>query len=111
MDDEDRKLELYKLEYSTAANRYQEIYRSMWTIFSYLTAISAAIFAFSSDKIDPLLRIATSMVPLMFWYWTTYLPLDRYGNNVVIRLGKLESDLNETHKLGMDHYHELAKDR
>ena len=27
-------IELYKLEYEKAADRYQEIYRSMWTIFS-----------------------------------------------------------------------------
>jgi hypothetical protein len=53
MDADDRAVQLYTLEYQKAADRYENIYRSMWTIFSYLTAIAAGLLAFGSDTIEP----------------------------------------------------------
>ncbi len=35
MEAEERDVQLYTLEYQKAAERYENIYRSMWTIFSY----------------------------------------------------------------------------
>jgi hypothetical protein len=104
----DHRFDLYKLEYETAASRYQEIYRSMWTIFSYLTAISAAMLAFGSANVQRSALIATSLLPLLFWYWTTYLPLDRYGNNVAVRLRKIEEILNREFGVELGHFGHLA---
>ena len=49
-DPDDRALELYKLEYEKAADRYDNVYRPLWTIFSYLTAVTAGILALGYEK-------------------------------------------------------------
>ncbi len=108
--DETAAIELYKLEYEKAAERYQEIYKSMWTMFSYLTAVSAGLVTFGAGRLHQALFIA--LVPLEFWFWTTYLPLERYGNRVAVRLGRIERSLNAlVPDLEMKHFTELAADR
>jgi hypothetical protein len=105
MDAEDRALELYRLEYQKAAERYDNIYRSMWTIFSYLTAVAAGILTFGvKTGIEYHELRAIALTPLLFWFWTTYLPLDRYGNEALNRLGKIEEMLNSRFGTNMDHF-------
>jgi hypothetical protein len=53
MNADDRVMRLYTLEYEKAAERYENIYRSIWTIFSYLTAVAAGFLAFGSERIEP----------------------------------------------------------
>jgi hypothetical protein len=105
MDLNETALQLYKVEYEKAADRYDNIYRSMWTIFSYLTAVTAGFLAFASDRIEPHLLISIAAIPLLFWFWTTYLPLDRYGNLVVNRLCEIEDLLNSRFGTELTHFH------
>ena len=84
----------------------------MWTIFSYLTAIAAGILAFGSERIEPDALICIAASPLLFWFWTTYLPLDRYGNLTVNRLAAIERHLNDVFQTQLKHFagpaHELS---
>lgn len=105
MDADDAALQLYKLEYEKASERYDNIYRSIWTIFSYLTAVTAGFLAFASDRIEPHALICMAAIPLLFWFWTTYLPLDRYGNQVVNRLREIECLLNARFGTELKHFH------
>jgi len=103
MDDKEAKLQLYKLEYEKAAERYDNIYRSIWTIFSYMTAIAGAILAFGHG-IEQHALICAVLAPLLFWFFTTYLPLDRYGNEVIRRLGEIECILNQQFGVDLNHF-------
>lgn len=105
MDPDERDMRLYTLEYQKAAERYDNIYRSIWTIFSYLTAVAAGVLAFGSDRIEPHALICIAAIPLLFWFWTTYLPLDRYGNQVVNRLRELECLLKNRFGTELKHFH------
>lgn len=104
MDADEAALQLYKLEYEKAAERYDNIYRSNWTIFSYLTAVTAGFLAFGSDRIEPHALICMAAIPLLFWFWTTYLPLDRYGNATLNRLCELEELMNERFRTKLGHF-------
>jgi hypothetical protein len=104
MDADERDMQLYILEYQKAAERYENIYRSIWTIFSYLTAVTAGFLAFGSDRIEPHALVAIAAIPLLFWFWTTYLPLDRYGNGTAKRLRDLERLLNDRFKTKLNHF-------
>lgn len=104
MDPDEAALHLYKLEYEKGAERYENIYRSMWSIFSYLTAVTAGLLAFGSDRINPHALIWIAAIPLLFWFWTTYLPLDRYGNRAVDRLVEIERLLNNRFHTQVDHF-------
>lgn len=105
---DDLKLELLKLEYEKAADRYQEIYRSMWTIFSYLSAVSAGVLAYGLDKIETSALFAITPIPLFFWFTTTYLPLDRYGNKVLERLASMENLAGTLFQFPMCHFREVS---
>jgi len=104
VDADERAVQLYTLEYQKAAERYDNIYRSIWTIFSYMTAVAAGFLAFGKDKIDPDVLICIAAGPLLFWFWTTYLPLDRYGNEVIRRLGEIELILNRDFQVQLKHF-------
>ena len=108
MDADETHLKLYTLEYQKAAERYENIYRSMWTIFYYLTAVAAGILAFGSERIEPHALLCFAAAPLLFWFWTTYLPLDRYGNGTANRLRELESLLNARFQTELKHFTILA---
>ena len=101
---DDGAVELHKLEYEKAAERYDNIYRSMWTIFSYLTAVAAGVLAFGADRIERHALICFAASPLIFWFWTTYLPLDRYGTESLRRLGQIEKLLNTQFHTTLDHF-------
>lgn len=105
---DDAKLELLKLEYEKAADRYQEIYRSIWTIFSYLSAITAGVLAYGFDKFDTSALIAVAPIPLLFWFTTTYLPLDRYGNKVLDRLTTMETLAETLFQFPMCHFKDVS---
>jgi hypothetical protein len=107
--EDDRKLELLKLEYEKAADRYQEIYRSMWTIFSYLSAVSAGVLAVGFDKVNTSALFAIASIPLIFWFTTTYLPLDRYGNKVLDRLSRMELQAETQFHFAMNHFREVSE--
>lgn len=104
MDVVDRTLELYKMEYEKAAERYDNIYRSIWTIFSYMTAVAAGVLAYGADKVQQDGLVCIAAIPLLFWFVTTYLPLDRYGTETLKRLGQIEITLNGSFGTTLNHF-------
>jgi hypothetical protein len=109
MDQDALALQLYTLEYQKAADRYENIYRSIWTIFSYLAATAAGLLTFGSDRIEPHALVCVAASPLIFWFWTTSLPLDRYGNDTVLRrLHDLEDLLNDRFHVHLRHFSGFA---
>jgi hypothetical protein len=44
-DHDERAAQLYTLEYQKAAERYENVYRSIWTIVSYVAAVAAGLLA------------------------------------------------------------------
>jgi hypothetical protein len=55
----DKILALYDLEYKSGVKRHDDIYKSMWTNFSYMAILSGGILTFSADgwtwRLSPLL--------------------------------------------------------
>jgi hypothetical protein len=101
----DAPLELYKLEYERCAIRYEDIYKAIWTNFSYLSVVAGAVLTFGSAYLhNPNLAAFIACFPLLFWYWATFLPLDRYADDALRRLQGLEKLLNEEYKTQLDHY-------
>lgn len=84
------EFEFLKLEYEKAAERYNNIYQSVWTIFSYMSAVSAGLIAFGADRLSNDGLVVIASIPLVFWFWSTYLPLDRYGNKTLSALKEIE---------------------
>lgn len=100
----DEKLQLYKLEYERAAIRYDNIYSALWQIFSYMSAISGALLAFGGDRFQEKVFWVLALSPLVFWYWCSFEPLNRYGTNCGTRLAQIEDTLNKLYVVQMDHY-------
>ena len=109
--EEDKKFQLYKLEYELAANRYENIYQATWRIFSYLTVVAGGILTFGSNNFNPYLLGCLASVPLLFWFWSTFLPLDTYGGWTNKRLRKIEKTLNENYSTELDHFTAFHKNR
>lgn len=97
-------LELYKLEYERAAIRYEDIYKAVWQIFAYLSALSTALLAFGSDRFQPNFFVCLVCLPLLFWFWATFLPLNRYGDECGKRLGDIEGHVNSVYGTKLGHY-------
>lgn len=101
------KFELYKLEYERAAIRYEDVYKAVWQIFSYMTAISGAFLAFGGARFQQNLFWFLASAPLVYWFWGTYVPLDRYGKGVGTRLAEIEKRLNEDYNVALAQYREF----
>lgn len=107
----DAALELYKLEYERAAIRYEDIYKAMWQNFSYLAAVTGGILAFGGERFQDNLFWSLTCLPLVFWFWGTYMPLDRYGKNCGKRLKAIEEMLNKKYGTNLDHYRGFERRR
>jgi hypothetical protein len=103
--------EVHKLAYQTAANRYDNIYRSVWTIFSYMTVVAAAILSFGGQRFygEPLTLLGS--LPLIFWFWTTYLPLNRYGDQTLENLVTIEGRITNDTGVTVDHFASFQTNR
>ncbi len=98
------QLELYRMEYDLCVSSYQSIHEAIWRIFSYLSAISAALLLFGSQYLSMDAAILAAVMPLLFWFWCVYLPMDRYGHKRSERLAEIEDILNDTFKVNLAHF-------
>lgn len=88
-------LDLYKLEYQKCVDRYDNIFKAVWTNFSYMAIVTGAILTFGGTKFSAEATIAIACVPLIFWYLASFLPMNRYGDGAIKRLDELERLLNQ----------------
>jgi hypothetical protein len=87
-------VELKKLEYTTAAQRYDNIYKAVWQNFSYMAVLSAAILTFGVKTLAFPVLIAVALIPLVFWFLAQFLPMDQYGESTRERLSVIEDQIN-----------------
>jgi hypothetical protein len=88
-------LQLLMLEYQKGAERYDNIYRAVWQNFSYMAVLSAAILTFGAKELSPPFLTFVALIPLVFWFLATFLPMDSYGEKTRSRLAAMEQQLND----------------
>lgn len=105
--------ELYKLEYEQAVQRYENIYKDIWQIFSYMAVLTGVILTFGSSQLPLVAAIIIGPIPLVFWYLAIFIPMDRYGQLVKDRLKEIESSINNdflaSSQYKFNHYIEFTK--
>ena len=92
---DDVVIDLLKLEYGKCTDRYDNIFKAVWTNFSYMAIVAGAILTFGGAKFPVNQTLITAAIPLIFWYFASFLPLNRYGDEVVKRLGEIEEILTK----------------
>lgn len=103
--DEQRKkwIELLKLEYEKAADRYENIYKAIWQNFSYMVLVAGGILTFGGKELElRSLLYFLALSPLFFWLVATFLPLNHYGESIRTRLRQIEDDINRVYFPGRD---------
>jgi hypothetical protein len=92
--DKETILELYKLGYTTGVKRHDDIFKGLWTNFSYMAILAGGILTFGKGVLPNELVGALACLPLIFWFWSSFLPLDRYGDQVSQTMEQLEGFIN-----------------
>lgn len=85
-----------EIEYQKATERYENIYKAYWQSFAYLFAISGAILSFGGSHLNQPLTLFLACIPLLFWYYASCVPLDRYAGQVEQRLTEIEATVRNT---------------
>ncbi|MFM9873696.1 MAG: hypothetical protein ACKVQS_09565 [Fimbriimonadaceae bacterium] len=90
----EKEYELLKLEYAACAERYENLYKSIWTQFNYFIIATGALLAFGKDsfKIESLIVLAS--FPLLFWYFGTFETLNKYADKASERASEIENIFN-----------------
>jgi hypothetical protein len=87
-------VEIYKMEYEKAAQRYNDLYNAAWTNFSYMALVAGGLLTFGGARFVTPLTGFLACLPLLFWWVATFEPLNRYGDKVENELGDVERALN-----------------
>ncbi len=95
--DWERTLDLFKIEYEQAAQRYENIYKAIWQIFQYMALLSAGIltFGYKATFFPPEIILFISLIPLACWFLAIYIPMNRYGKTTREHLEEIEGKLND----------------
>jgi hypothetical protein len=93
---EEIKLELLELEYEKCCLRYEDLYKAVWNQFNYFIIATGAVLALGKDTVAIPLLICIATIPLIFWFWITFEPLNQYGDKVSFRAFEIETSLNES---------------
>lgn len=88
---------------------YQDIYQEIWRIFSYLSAITAALLVFGTQLLATKAAVAAATIPLIFWFLGVYIPMDRYGNMRCKRLAQIEEELSNDYNVNLRHFRTLTE--
>jgi hypothetical protein len=99
----------YLTEYEQCMDSYRHTYATIWQAGSIFAAVSAAIIAFASKSSDgtiPWWIQLLAPVPVLFWWWGIYWPMNRYGEWRSTRLKRIEGLLSEgaAPDLRMEHF-------
>ena len=98
--DWERIFGLFKLEYEQAAERYENIYKAIWQIFSYMSILAAGILTFGSRRSSLPIQVTAfiALIPLVFWFLAIYIPMNRYGEDQGKHLADMENGINDITK-------------
>ena len=100
----DVALELYKMEYERCAERYENIYRAIWTNFSYMAILAGGILSFGKGTLTQEQVVLVAAVPLFFWWLATFEPLNEYGDKTLLKLKEIEQKLSEEYDVHLSLY-------
>lgn len=104
--------DLYKVEYEQAAERYENIYKAVWTNFSYMSLVAGGILTFGGNILgDPVFTAFLACIPLLFWYVVTFVPMNTYGDRAVERLAQIEALVNDKYGTRLDHFSSFNRRR
>ena len=112
-------IEIYKMEYESCAQRYNDLYNAAWTNFSYMALVAGGILSFGGARFVTPFTAFLACLPLLFWWLATFEPLNRYGDHVETQILKIEKALNalsisqlkgvaEDAKKGLTHFEDFA---
>lgn len=107
----------YLIEYEQCMDSYRHTYATIWQAGSIFAAVSAAIIAFASKSTDgsiPWWIQLLAPVPVLFWWWGIYWPMNRYGEWRSNRLKSIENLLSEggaAPDLSMEHFRRFDRER
>jgi len=87
-------IDIYKMEYDTAAKRYNDLYNAAWTNFSYIVLLAGGLLTFAGGRFVVSMTVFLACLPLLFWWTATFEPLNRYGKKVATELCRIEKALN-----------------
>lgn len=110
-DDSDVVLKLYQMEYEQCVSTYQDLYNSIWRIFSYMSAVTAALVVFAREFLTPSGTVIVSTWPILLWCFCIYIPMDRYGALRSKRLAEIEKELNAKYGVRLEHFGNIEKAR
>ena len=88
------QLDLLKLEYGRAADRYENIYKAIWQNFQYVVVAAAAVASLGFGKAKVVYVLFAALTPIVFWLLATFVPLNHYGEQARTRLKQLEAAFN-----------------
>jgi hypothetical protein len=76
-----------------------------------MTAVAAAILSFGGQRFygEPLAVLAS--IPLIFWFWSTYVPLNRYGEQALDNLVTIEGRITTEAQATVDHFQSFRSNR
>ncbi len=108
-DRDKQRIEWYKNEYKLVYDRYENIYKAIWTVFQFMSALSSAVFVFAVTRPTEISTPAAVVIgasPLLFWYISTFIPMNRYGDAVRQRLPEIERHVAPILRLrgGLGHF-------
>jgi hypothetical protein len=86
---------LLQIEYNNCASWYENIYQAIWTQFNYFLIATGAVLALGKDTVALPFVFALALIPLILWYWITFEPLNRYGDQLSHRAFELENIFNK----------------
>ena len=111
--------ELYDVEYKGCAERYERIYQATWTQFNYFLVAAGVLLGFGKDSVGIYMAGILACLALLFWFWATFEPLNRYGDQVAGRAAALERIYNQEvfglsddeHVRGLRHFSSFERRR
>lgn len=106
----------YLVEYQQCMESYRHTYATIWQAGSIFAAASAALIAFSSksDGALPWWIQLLAPMPIIFWWWGIFWPMNRYGEWRSNRLKTIEGLLSEggaASDLHMEHFRHFDRAR
>lgn len=107
----DVALKLYQMEYEQCLSAYQDLYNSVWRIFSYMSALAAALVVFAREFLTPSGTVLVATVPLVLWIFCIYLPMDRYGILRSKRLAEIEEKLSGKYEVELKPFRRIEEAR
>src|SRR5438067_13185893 len=64
-------IDVYKMEYEKAAQRYNDLYNAAWTNFSYMLLVAGGLLTFAGARFVTPLTTLLACLPLLFWWIAT----------------------------------------